>query len=90
MVRIPISSTFAKQETGRVVVGIKYFTLSFSTQVNGGCKDQSHECIEILYTCECCGSSKGFIAEIQGDGDMEFNCGYYTHSDTMHITLIEM
>ena len=77
-IRVPMSNDFVRgaTETGRVVVGIA--TLGLSTWVNGGIKDLSHECIEILAICQCCGNSQRFTAEIQGSGGKGFHCGYYS------------
>lgn len=77
-IRVPMSSDFVRgaTEAGRVMVGV--LTMGFSTWVNGGIKDLSHECIEILATCKCCGNSQRFTAEILGGGDTSFLCGYYS------------
>lgn len=72
-------------ETGRWVAGIA--TLGLSTAINGGIKDLSHECIEIVYTCECCstGNWQRFTAEIECAGQKSFECGYYSiEKDARH------
>ena len=76
-IRVPMSNDFVKgaAETGRVIAGV--LTLGVSTWFNGGIKDLSHECIEILTTCTQCGHSQRFTAEIRGGGDTSFECGYY-------------
>ena len=89
-IRVPMSNDFMRgvTQTGRVVVGIA--TLGFSAWVNGGIKDLSHECIEILAICQCCGNSQRFTAEIEGkgkkgSGGKGFYCGYYSlEYDTRH------
>lgn len=44
-----------------------------------GKTDFSHECIEIVCTCECCdsGNEQKFTAEILGEDDISFRCGFY-------------
>jgi hypothetical protein len=76
-IRVPMSNGFVKgaAETGRVIAGV--LTLGISTWFNGGIKDLSHECIEILTTCTRCGDSQRFTAEILDDDDTSFECGYY-------------
>ena len=73
-------------ETGRWVVG--FATLGLSTVVNGGIKDLSHECIEIIYTCERCapGNWQRFTAEIENAEDgKSLECGYYSREkDARH------
>lgn len=59
----------------RIIAGV--LTLGICIFVNNGIKDLSHECIEILCTCKCCGSSQKFTAEIMGDRHTLFKCGYY-------------
>ena len=75
-IRVPMSNGFVRgaAETGRVVVGV--LTAGISTWFNGGIKDLSHECIEILTTCTRCGDSKRFTAEILDEGVTCFECGY--------------
>ena len=77
-IRVPMSNSFWRgtAEVGRWVVGIA--TLGTSTWFNGGIKDLSHECIEILATCKRCGKSLRFTAEIHGQNDTSFRCGYYS------------
>ena len=77
-IRVPMANGFTRgaTQTGRVVVGV--VTLGLSTWLNGGIKDLSHECIEIRTICERCGCHHWFTAEIMGEGDKQFNCGYYS------------
>lgn len=77
-IRVPMSSEFARgaTEVGRVVVGVA--TLSASAWVNGGIKDLSHECIEIIAECQRCGNWQRFTAEINGQDNKSFLCGYYS------------
>ena len=84
-IRVPMASGFltGTAEVGRWVVGIG--TLGVSAVFNGGIKDLSHECIEIIYTCDRCpsGNWKRFTAEIlgknkKGGGGTRFVCGYYS------------
>ena len=64
-------------EVGRVLVG--GLTLGLSTVVNGGIKDLSHECIEIIYTCERCSQgNQRFTADVSESG-ATFRCGYYRY-----------
>ncbi len=72
-------------EVGRWAVGIA--TLGTSAWFNGGIKDLSHECIEIVYTCERCSSgNRGrFTAEIFSKGETGFRCGcYLEEKDARH------
>ena len=77
---MPMANGFVSgtAEVGRWVVGVG--TLGLSTWVNGGIKDLSHECIEIVYTCERCspGNWQRFTAEILGNQETSFACGYYS------------
>lgn len=83
-IRVPMANDFATgaAEVGRWTVGIA--TLGLSAVVNGGIKDLSHECIEIVYTCERCapGNWQRFTAENLGKekkgGGTYFRCGYYS------------
>ena len=77
-IRVPMSNGFLRgtAEVGRWVTGIA--TLGTSTWFNGGIKDLSHECIEIHATCKHCGNSQYFTAEILGENDTSFCCGYYS------------
>ena len=79
-IRVPMANDFVTgtAEVGRWVVG--FGTLGLSTVVNGGIKDLSHECIEIVYTCQRCpsGNWARFTAEIMGKRDTQFRCGYYS------------
>lgn len=86
-IRVPMASDFATgaAEVGRWTVGIA--TLGLSAVVNGGIKDLSHECIEIVYTCERCapGNWQRFTTEIMGKRDTYFTCGYYSiEKDARH------
>ena len=76
-IKVPMTSNaiYGLVEVIRIITGI--LTLGTSTIVYGGIKDLSHECIEITYVCECCGSSQKFTAEIMGDKYKLFSCGYY-------------
>lgn len=77
-IRVPMSSGFMRGTTqvGRVVFGVA--TLGTTAWLNGGIKDLSHECIEILTTCKYCGHSTRFTAEIIQENDTNFRCGYYS------------
>lgn len=86
-IRVPMANGFVTgaAETGRWVAG--FATLGLSTVVNGGIKDLSHECIEIVYTCEKCapGNWQRFTAEILGKNDTRLVCGYYSlEKDARH------
>ena len=95
-IRVPMANGFmtGTAETGRWVVGIG--TLGVSTWFNGGIKDLSHECIQIVYTCERCapGNQQRFTAEILGKAKKgkakkgsrtRFVCGYYSiEKDAKH------
>ena len=75
-IKVPMAS---KEVKGAAEAGIwtaRILTLGISTTIDSG-KDFSHECLEILYTCESCGESGRFTTEILGDGDKVFQCGYY-------------
>ena len=77
-IRVPMANDFARgaAEAGREVAGIA--TQGVSTWFNGGIKDLSHECIEIRTTCQCCGCNHVFTAEIKGENETYFRCGYYS------------
>ena len=85
-IRVPMANDVVTvaSEIGRWAVG--FATLSVSAWFNGGIKDLSHECIEIVYTCERCpsGNWQRFTAEILGKekkkkgGGTRFACGYYS------------
>ena len=93
-IRVPMANGFwtGAAEVGRWAVGIH--TLGLSAVVNGGIKDLSHECIEIIYTCERCapGNWQRFTAEIlgkskkgKGNDGTRFVCGYYSvEKDARH------
>lgn len=78
-ITVPMSNDFWRGATegGRAVVSVLSFGLT--NWVNGGVKDLSHECIEILYQCERCGNSQRFTAEINGKNSACFVCGYYEY-----------
>jgi hypothetical protein len=62
-------------QTGRVLLGIA--TLGTTAWFNGGIKDLSHECIEILTECTRCGNSPRFTADLRDQDEKSFRCGYY-------------
>ena len=78
-IRVPMASGFLRgtSQVGRVVVGVA--SLGTSTWLNGGIKDLSHECIEIQATCKRCGTMQRFTAEINGENDTYYGCGYYAN-----------
>eukprot|EP00484_Ammonia_sp_Unknown_P014312 CAMPEP_0197058498 /NCGR_PEP_ID=MMETSP1384-20130603/108580_1 /TAXON_ID=29189 /ORGANISM="Ammonia sp." /LENGTH=175 /DNA_ID=CAMNT_0042493275 /DNA_START=49 /DNA_END=574 /DNA_ORIENTATION=- len=76
-ITVPMSNGFATgaADVGRGIAAVA--TLGLSTVVNGGIKDLSHECIEVLYECRKCGSSGRFTTEIINQGNKVFACGFY-------------
>ena len=71
-----MSSEFARGAVvaGRILVGAATLGLSELSRK----KELSHECLEILTTCKVCGENRRYTAEIMGDGDAHFCCGYYS------------
>lgn len=75
-IRVPMSSDDTKNwvTAGRVTAGI--FTLGLSEIAEK--KDLTHECLEILTTCQQCEEKRRYTADIIRHRQKDFCCGYYS------------
>ena len=73
-IRVPMSSDDTKNwvQAGRIMAGI--FTLGLSEIAEK--KELTHECLEILTTCQQCGEKRRYTADIIRHGVKDFCCGY--------------
>lgn len=79
-IKVPMSpdSSRIAWDVGRPVLAVVW-PLAFAA-TRGGVKDLSHECIELLYTCnkDSCRKSGRYTAEILAQDDKRFQHGYYS------------